>query len=205
MSRVVCPIVAMLLFVSERATAVSTLPPVPSLEQSEFRDRICGPQCVKRILEHYGYQVGLEELIRELQWPEIDKGTSLGDLSQALEKRGLHVRAIAYPEDVPIRWSHPVVLHFEQGEVGHFAVLFPSEDGEKVVLWSPGVGSLPFRTDVCFEKRTNAVLLTAPFPITDSQVEALPRGKGIIYPIAFGFSLLLPVLVLYRLCRSSPA
>ena len=67
---------------------------------------------MKRVFEYYGLREELTDLIYELQWPQMDKGSSLADLARSLKKRGVHVCAARIPPSLAIYWQNPVIVHF---------------------------------------------------------------------------------------------
>jgi hypothetical protein len=53
-------------------------------------DRVCGPRCVQRVLEHYGYEVELIALVSEIQGADLGRGSSMAELARSLEACGVH-------------------------------------------------------------------------------------------------------------------
>jgi hypothetical protein len=81
---------------------------------------VCGPRCVKWILEHYGHDADLIELISEMQDGVVEQASSVEDIQAALAKRGVHSKSmktgiLSFP-----RWPYPAILHYR---CGHFLVV----------------------------------------------------------------------------------
>lgn len=52
-------------------------------------DLVCGPRCVQYVVQHYGGDENLTDLVREIQWPDLEAGSSFDSLKDALAKRGV--------------------------------------------------------------------------------------------------------------------
>jgi ABC-type bacteriocin/lantibiotic exporter with double-glycine peptidase domain len=92
----------------------------------------------------------LVELIRELQWPDLSKGTTLSALSECLRNRGIETKLVHFDQGESIIWDEPVILHLDGAEgtvddarstPGHFVAILPVEgsgwkvaDGVRVTL-----------------------------------------------------------------------
>ncbi len=144
-SHVLSPLLAATILVSCTCDTTGTQP-------TPYRsDVICGPRCVRFILEYYGLSgqphCTLFDLIREMQWPAVDDGCSLDDISSALRSRHISNTPKRIPPHHPIRGSAPVVVHLQQPhmDIGHFAIWLPSSSATTVNLWSypDGVYSMP--------------------------------------------------------------
>jgi hypothetical protein len=114
--------------------------------------------------------------------------------------RGVHVRAVYVPDDTPVRWPYPAVLHFTLPAGGHFAVLLPGTDKGESVLWSSG-SITPVAAGACLAGRTALVLLTAPHAITDADLKPLTSRRPVLYALAVALPFLpvVALLLLYRL------
>jgi ABC-type bacteriocin/lantibiotic exporter with double-glycine peptidase domain len=128
------------------------------------RDAVCGPRCVQCVLKHYnGDAPELITLVRQIQWPKLSEGSSLGDLQQAVESYGIQTKAVQVPDgNVPVL-DHPCICHFRaQGaSMGHFVVLLPGTTRTTALIWDNG------RTWECpswemTERCSGAFLVTAP-------------------------------------------
>jgi len=164
---------------------------------------VCGPQCVQTVLSHYGFEVDLRELVNELQWPDLSKGSSLFDMAVALSKRGVYCQPVSIEDDVPIKWPHPVIVHFEQRNTHHFAVLTPDGNDSGSLLWSPVAGFTRIPNGVCLDGRTAIVLLTCSRPIQRSNIERLadhlPR-----YDLVFAATPFLVIAICLTYSRLKP-
>ena len=113
-----------------------------SNREQSFDQAICGPRCVKYVLDFYKPENGddLVGLIRELQWPNMERGTSLADIGRALEKRGISTRAVRVPRGVFIDWRFPVIVHCQpnSSKIGHFVVALPADDCDSPPLSDSG-------------------------------------------------------------------
>lgn len=162
-----------------------------TLDEARIAGIVCGPQCTKRVLDHYKIVTSLDELVQEMQGPHLEQGTTLADITAALTRRGVHVCAVSVPGDVPVQWPHPVLIHFPRADAGHFAVLLPPEGHDRVILWSSRAEPLEYPATTCFSARTNIVLLTAPHIIVESDVRML---GGV--PYVFQMVTVIPLLLL---------
>ena len=100
-------------------------------ENANVGDQICGPKCVCYLLDYYEKPEDIVSLIRELQWPDFRRGTSLKNLADALEKRGIFTSVLQVSPYSRIVHSEPVIVHFKpesEGDLGHFAVWLPSSN-----------------------------------------------------------------------------
>lgn len=147
-------------------------------EHEQSLDRvICGPRCVKYVLDFYGKgnNEELADLVRELQWPDFNRGASLRDLGEALNRRGIYTMAVTGNRGFCVEWEHPVIVHFgeDSSNLGHFVVLLPSEDDKRARVWSglAGISDVPKKEIV--EKSMGAILLTADHPINNEVVSNL--------------------------------
>src|SRR5690242_21782644 len=69
---------------------------------------VCGPKCVRRVLEYYGTNAALADLIHEIQWPDYERGSNMASVAKALRQRGIHVLAVTLPTHRPVHWQKPV-------------------------------------------------------------------------------------------------
>lgn len=125
---IVLSVASLTLFIALPASAQAAA----SDEEVSLAQRVCGPHCVRWVLQRYGIEADLLELVRELQWPEFEKGASFAGLEQSLRKRGLCVEALASP--LVGEWNVPVIIQETRpGEsIGHFAVIDP-----ELGYWDP--------------------------------------------------------------------
>lgn len=125
-------IVGLTLFISAPASAEAVPEAAVSDEEVTLAHRVCGPHCARWVLQRYGIEADLLELVQEMQWPEFEKGTSFAGLEQSLQKRGLCVEALASP--LVGDWNVPVIIQEQYpGEsISHFAVIDP-----ELGYWDP--------------------------------------------------------------------
>ncbi len=133
-------------------------------------DIVCGPRCLQYLLQCYGKKdPGLIELVREVQWPDIEAGSTLKALDEALRKRGVFTRALEIGPDSRLSWPYPVLLHLngEDEDEGHFVVWLPSSSESREQVWTGLVGVRSGPPAKMAKRRSGAVLLTAPVPIEE--------------------------------------
>lgn len=161
-------------------------------------DLTCGPRCVRFLLRHYKLgEPEVIDLVREMQWPEIEKGSSLASVARALQKRGIHTEALQIHRDSVLVWPHPVIVHTEpnkkenaEGEagyenveeagIGHYSVWMPSSSPSEAHVWNfYSIGFLgKVSTKELSRQMSGIVLLTSPTPITS--VKHAVRAGGIL-------------------------
>jgi hypothetical protein len=178
---------------------------------SGFGDRICGPRCVRCLLEHYGIQEELAALVRETQWPDFEAGASLGSLAEALEKRGVHTCALRLSPSGKLTWPHPVLVHLRGagGRMDHYVIWKPAgtPDGEGEYLEAGALTHLSWAAVA--QDRSGVVLLTSPEPITAPEgatdEPAPDRYRGLAYALgAFAVGWAAAYLLSYLLNRRRP-
>ncbi len=81
-------------------------------------DTVCGPRCVQAILRSYGHEAELIDLVRELHTDGVEKGTTLGQMRDAVRSRGLHAEVVHLPEGATLTWSEPAILHLKPRGTG---------------------------------------------------------------------------------------
>jgi ABC-type bacteriocin/lantibiotic exporter with double-glycine peptidase domain len=148
----------------------ASLPPAGSADDQ----LVCGPRCVKFILQAFGKDVDLTELIIEAQWPNLRDGASLEVLAGSLKKRGIHVLAIsvAHLRTKRLVSPYPILLHIAPDEsglrIGHYVVWLPCSATELQRVWDPMTGSIgKLRWETLCERLSGAMLLCAPHAIGD--------------------------------------
>jgi peptidase C39-like protein len=163
---------------SALATAVALLLNLsqPSRAQAPARGRetnnsesICGPLCVKALLDHYGKPAeDVTDLIREIQWPDIAAGSTLRAIGEALSKRGIYSQAMQIGPEARLSWPHPVLLHLKEGgkSGGHYVIWAPPEDPDNERIWMGPSGWRRGPWNVIAGDRSGIILLTSPVPIT---------------------------------------
>lgn len=135
-------------------------------------DLVCGPRCVQHVLDHFGKPTDLGDLIREMQWPAFERGSSVAAVEESLNKRGVHTRAVRVGTDLDLHWPHPaiVLVRTDDSELGHFVVQEPSDEVGKVTAWVGLNGHVTGDARQFAARRTGVIVLTAPEPIPDSAV-----------------------------------
>jgi len=129
---------------------------------------VCGPRCVRRVLQYFGRDAELVDLIREMQDGDVERPSSLEAVSVALEKRGVRSFAMRIASDAVLRWRYPVVVHLDgKATPGHFAVWLPTSTSHATEVWM-GLALVETMSAREFgRRRSGAVLLTSDEPITD--------------------------------------
>jgi hypothetical protein len=94
-------------------------------------DQFCGPRCAKHVLEHFGQDAYLIDVIEDVQGGDLSDGASMAELAEYLEKRSLHTAIVSCSAlDLP-SWTGPAILHVN-GD--HFVVLEKC-NGLSGVIW----------------------------------------------------------------------
>lgn len=136
--------------------------PVKSIFHS---NRFCGPMSVQRVLDYYGQSVEAIDLVRELQWPDVEKGSSFAGLSKVLESRGIRTLAVDVAMgDAAWDWREPLILQLRDAGQDHFVVWLPPGPDQPARIWdssdSPALRLFGYRGFF-----TGAVLITSRDPI----------------------------------------
>lgn len=141
-------------------------------DERKLGDVVCGPRCVEFVLRHYNRcDDELIDLIREMQWPDFEAGSTLSGIQSALEKRNVSTHAMQIPAGARLRWDHPVILHLngQENTLGHFVVWLPSSTIRQVQVWTGLPGVQTASASQLFSA-PQSVLLTAPQPIEQPRV-----------------------------------
>lgn len=135
----------------------------------EASQTVCGPLCVRFILQGYGLEADLLALVQEVQGDAEQQGATLSALKRSLETRRLKTLAV---QTVPseLNWDGPAILHAESQRFpdGHYVVLLPADEHGKRKVWDRG--------DIVIQREfagelTGAALLVAP-PETETSASA---------------------------------
>ncbi len=166
--------------------------------QGELNQIICGPRCVQYVLRHFGTEVDLIDLVREMQWPLLTEGVSAASIVESLEKRGLHVKTIQVdPKSAVFEWKYPIILHLEpdnENSLGHFIVRMPESTGSHFVLYD-GLAGFRVEARALFAKKmSGAALLISPNPIRDD--ELVVYRSVALWPWGVGVAVLLVTVTL---------
>lgn len=195
---------AALIFAVFASLGSSPAPPQNKTLPPEASNFICGPRCVKRVLEHYGQHVELIDLVRELQGVAVDRPASLAVMKAALEQHGIHVVGIQLrPSDLRwLCWQGPTIAHLagSGSEGGHFCVVFPAHrDGSSLCVWDGLDGTSMRPIDEFAAEASGVILLTSRLPIPE-QPECLDRG-GWIFPL--GATVVIVPAIVFLLVRAN--
>ena len=140
-------------------------------------DLICGPKCVRKILQLYGKEdEDIIRLVREIQWPDIRKGSPLTNVSDSLEKRGIHTYALEISSSARIVWAYPVIVHVKppaDETIGHYVIWLPESKGDKVKIWDGDWGIQTLSSPRFAESRSGVILLTSPVVIENSETSVV--------------------------------
>lgn len=145
----------------------------PVVSQRSRGDVVCGPRCVQYVLQHYGIESDLIDLVKETQ-SDFEAGASLAVLDDALRRRGVFTAALKLSPNALLQWPHPVLVHLspETGEIGHFVVWLPTQDGSQSQVWNGLSGTQTGLESVLAKKRSGYVLLTAATEIRQPEAAA---------------------------------
>lgn len=133
-------------------------------------DNVCGPRCVQFLLRYYGKEEPeLINLVRSMQWPDIEQGSTFECINNTLRKTGIYTLPVHINTDVKLCWSAPVVVHLkaQEGVPEHYVVWLPSA-GPGAEVWDGLRGAGPVDEKKFADLRSGNVLLTAAQPITDA-------------------------------------
>jgi len=158
-------------------------------------DPVCGPRCVQFLLKWYrDEEADLVELVREMQWPELESGCTLDALSSALRKRGIETYAMRIPPEARLQWPHPVVLHLKShdaaeaadaaGAMGHYVLWLPSSSRAEARVWEGLSGVKTYPNRLLGERRSGAVLLTSPIAIDDPEAAVAKGNRSLAVMVA---------------------
>ena len=168
------------LAVSVSVPAFATEP--PATRSRDASDMVCGPRCVRFILSRFGKEVDLIDLVKEMQWPNLEAGASLEQIRSSLNARGIHTEAIRFSPDRRLRWPHPVLLFEDEADrsQGHYVVLVPGDPSESdALIWGGLEGWRRGRWEEVTRGFSGVALLTSPDPISnaDAAVRQLPTSR----------------------------
>jgi hypothetical protein len=153
-------------------------------ESSSGGDAVCGPRCVQFLLKWYqDEKADLVDLVREIQWPDLESGCTLDAIDRALRKRGIHTFAMRIQPEARLQWPHPAVVHLKSQKaadtpprVGHYVVWLPGSSRVKASVWQGLSGVKTYRNRLLEERRSGAVLLTSPIAIDDPEAALAKRS-----------------------------
>lgn len=156
--------------------------PCRAAEVEFLANKFCGPQCVQRVLEHYGLEVDLLDLIQETQWPNANAGSSFEGLSRSLERRGLHARAVRLGSLEELAWTGPAIVQCQVEGFMHFVVWLPPQGPDRPPRLWDGSQSDAFQARLLERSLTGPVLLVSDREIPDSAIAAvfLPDNSSLL-------------------------
>ncbi len=160
---------------------------VPATKLRADSDMVCGPRCVKFILRSYGQEVDLIELVKEIQWPDLEAGASLDRIERSLNVRGIYTKAVRFAPDRRLTWPHPAVLFTDEGNPpsGHYVVTSPeAESGSDDLIWAGVEGWRRGRWNEITRGFAGVALLTSPEPIPEAVMVADHVAASKLFQIA---------------------
>lgn len=179
--------------------------PVPSPRSRG--DVVCGPRCVQYVLQHYGIESDLIDLVKETQ-SDFEAGASLAALDDALRRRGVFTATLKLSPNAVLQWPHPVLMHLtpETEGIGHFVVWLPTSDRTQVQVWTGLAGIQTGSESRLAAKRSGVVLLTSPTTIeqpTSASASTIRWGGWSTWIMWSGLLILVCTvgLVCRRTCR----
>jgi hypothetical protein len=138
-----------------------------------------------------------------MQWPHLERGSTLEDIRAALNKRGVYTHPVRWAGRLRLAWGYPVVLHFKGGEAGgHFAVWQPDPGHEGGAVWLGTQGGRTLDTDSLSRECREVVLLTSPAEITEAD-SAFPPSPWTRWVLSATVGVL--ALLVYLLARAARA
>jgi hypothetical protein len=150
--------------------------------------------------------VDLITLVREIQWPDLEAGTTMEAIDRALRARGVHTYAMKLLPEARLKWPFPVLAHLEtENDKGHFVVWLPESSGNLAGVWCGLPGKKLEEEREWARHRSGAVLLTAPHAIENPDGAAEPAGsaRSILLFAAGGLSCLFVLFVVGIRARKS--
>ncbi len=180
-------------------------------------DKVCGPRCVQALLRSYGHDVELIDLVRELHTDGVEKGTTLGQMRDALRQRGLHAEVVQLPEGATLTWAEPAILHLKPllpqasgaasaprvppSTMGHFIIHLSADDGT-AKIHDPLTGTLHGPRDELRQQMSGDLLLVSQHPISPT-TEFAKAARHPWQPIALTLCALGVAVALWQ-SRKSP-
>jgi len=161
--------------------AVSGEVPDPA-SLNALNEVICGPRCVHFVLKHYGIEESLAGVVRQMQWPDLAKGSTVIQIENALGSRGIFTRTIELSQGAAFRPESPAIVHLgkdpdrEDSPEPHFVVVMPESTWREAVLWDGLFGIHREPWNDFSKKMTGVVVLTGHAPI--ETLEEVVRIQG---------------------------
>jgi hypothetical protein len=147
-------------------------------------DLFCGPRCVRYLLARYGgTPPPLPSIVRAIQWPDVEAGTSLTGIQRILEDHRVWTRAVRVPDSHVLVSDHPCVVHLRSpspSALGHYVVLLPGATRWRVTVYDGGdLVELP-----AWELATRAsgvAVMTAPLGSEPPVAAAVMTGDAVLF------------------------
>gem|GEM_PF-5637415 len=167
-------------------------------ESNAGGDFVCGPRCVRFLLDYFSRpKETLTELVQDMQWPEIEAGSSLAEIESALNARKIYTTAMKLSSDAVLAWEHPVIVHLEKGvddSLGHFVVWLPGSDERVCNVWNGVTGVQTGQWKQLRTKMSGYVLLTSPNAIAEN---ALVVKRSTLFSLLLASSFFDHVLIAF--------
>lgn len=151
--------------------ATAVLLPSPAVADDVV---ICGPRSVQAVLASYGRAEDLIALMHEIQGTDVENGCHVGDLEQALRRRGIGTAVARVPSVVDMRWPHPAIVHLKPvpgRSMGHFIARVVKNNKVKYLSGVDEYSESRVRAE-----QSGVVLLTSPSPIGSLAGLDVPYG-----------------------------
>lgn len=150
-------------------------------DESTSPDVLCGPRCIARVLDHFGIETTVVDIVRALGPDVVKNGMSASNIQAFLARNDIHCRVVELSNRVQVTWPHPVIAHLRPGEdngaIGHFIVIEQSDaDNDLVLIFNGLSGTESGRYSLLQKRMSGVCLLTSPTPI-ESTVRAVERRK----------------------------
>jgi ABC-type bacteriocin/lantibiotic exporter with double-glycine peptidase domain len=139
---------------------------------------ICGPRCVRYVLEYYGQNTDFVSVVNAVQ-PIRKDGASLAAIATELEEKQIHTAAFyTDPSAMVINWAEPVIVHFhpkDKEQLGHFVVWLPQSTDGRYMVWD-GLNGVQQMELADFREATSGfILLTSHHVIDPSKMHDVKR------------------------------
>ncbi len=169
-------------------------------------DSLCGPRCVVFALDRIGVRADLVDLVKELQWPQVEDGTTMLQLRNAIRNRGVSVTPVKLRPGQAVKLTGIAIVHFERGKqdeqvpLGHYACCMPTSDPSTWEIFNPpNVRRLVNREEFC-ATCSSVMLLIQPSGIALSDAGQISvsawSGRFLMFLVTT-----LTVAMLASLCR----
>ncbi|MEO2031569.1 MAG: cysteine peptidase family C39 domain-containing protein [Planctomycetaceae bacterium] len=181
-----------------------------TVQQLRELDVFCGPRCLEFVLEYYGQKETFTDLVREIQWPDVERGCSMLALKTSLGRRDVYSVALRRSPGTILDWNMPAIVHLHRNgdsPLGHYVVWLPSSTSRTTRIWNGIHGLQEVPIDEFLSEMSGVVLLTSPAPVEDCSsvfVRSTRFGRFVSGPCLDWFMVMFPSLGslgLYFLCH----